>query len=259
MSKVEEIEKLKNLLDEGILSREQYNVLLEDIIGHNQKKMSKEEQLLADGAITKEQFDILTKQTNSSESSDEVVTDKDDEWKSHDCKSILKQFFDSERPYENKRMELLKYSSDERKQLIFYRLCINETLPINSPLKVNALDEMLFFFDDSLWKNAKGGMLITNKAIFYSAYDDNSTHYISWDCIYDIHEYYARNNRIYFTFAIIEEYDVEAHVDESDGYIEVFGSEEEMLSIASLFDRFFNLKGSSFRSVGYRRFNDLPD
>ena len=65
MSAIEEIEKLKKLLDEGTLSKEQYDLLLNDIIGKN-KKPSKEEQLLADGAITKEQFNILTKQSNSS-------------------------------------------------------------------------------------------------------------------------------------------------------------------------------------------------
>ena len=65
MSAIDEIEKLKKLLDEGTLSKEQYDLLLNDIIGKN-KKPSKEEQLLADGTITKEQFNILTKQSNSS-------------------------------------------------------------------------------------------------------------------------------------------------------------------------------------------------
>lgn len=253
MSKIEEIEKLKTLLDEGRLSKEQYNVLLGDIIGDNSKKMSKEEQLLAEGAITKDQFDILIKQTNSHKSSDEVVTDKDDEAKSYDCTSILKQFFDSETPYESKKMELLKYSSDERKQLILDTLCINEALPQNSPLKVNALDEMLFFFDDSLWKNAKGGMLITDKAIFsrqyayYIPHNDRLPSFTSWEEIVDIVDVtISSDGTIFVVFAITED-------SASKGSPSFFGSKEEVELIYSLFDRFFNLKAISFKSEGYER------
>lgn len=75
MSAIEEIEKLKKLLDEGTLSKEQYDLLLNDIIGKN-KKPSKEEQLLADGAITKEQFNILTKQSTSSSPPPSTNTEK---------------------------------------------------------------------------------------------------------------------------------------------------------------------------------------
>lgn len=66
MSKIEEIEKLKKLMDDGALSKDQYDLLLRDIIGENVKTLSKEEQLLADGAITQEQYDILTKQSYNS-------------------------------------------------------------------------------------------------------------------------------------------------------------------------------------------------
>lgn len=65
MSAIEEIEKLKKLLDAGALSKEQYDLLLKDIIGENIKKLSKEEQLLADGAITQEQYDLLIKNAES--------------------------------------------------------------------------------------------------------------------------------------------------------------------------------------------------
>ena len=37
MSAIDEIEKLKKLLDEGTLSKEQYDLLLNDIIGKNKK------------------------------------------------------------------------------------------------------------------------------------------------------------------------------------------------------------------------------
>ena len=53
-------------MDAGALSKEQYDLLLNNIIGDNVKKLTKEEQLLADGAITQEQYDILTKQSDNS-------------------------------------------------------------------------------------------------------------------------------------------------------------------------------------------------
>ena len=64
MSKIEEIEKLKNLLDEGALSREQYDLLLHTVVGGKENKSSKEEQLLADGAINQVQYDLLVKNKN---------------------------------------------------------------------------------------------------------------------------------------------------------------------------------------------------
>lgn len=65
MNKIEEIEKLKKLLDGGALSKEQYDLLLNDIIGDNINKLTKEEQLLADGAITQKQYDLLIGNTDS--------------------------------------------------------------------------------------------------------------------------------------------------------------------------------------------------
>ena len=58
MNKIEEIEKLKSLLDSKVISKEQYDVLLNNLIGENKIK-SKEKELLETGAISQEQYDIL--------------------------------------------------------------------------------------------------------------------------------------------------------------------------------------------------------
>jgi len=57
MNKIGEIEKLKSLLDSKVISKEQYDVLLNNLIGENKK--SKEKELLETGAISQEQYDIL--------------------------------------------------------------------------------------------------------------------------------------------------------------------------------------------------------
>tara|TARA_B110000285_G_C15052594_1_gene577790 strand:- start:24 stop:737 length:714 start_codon:yes stop_codon:yes gene_type:complete len=235
MSAIEEIEKLKKLLDEGTLSKEQYDLLLNDIIGKN-KKPSKEEQLLADGAITKEQFNILTKQTNSSNPPAVLSTNTEKkEVEKLNNTSILKKFFNTEMPYEMKRMDLLKYASTERKHLILARHNVNEILPKNSSLKVNTLDEMLFFYDDSLWGNAKGGMLITDKAIFFREYDDGITYHLDWDEITGFDGVYFNSNKITIHF-----------FDSSNNEIgaKLFGSVEQGVFISDLFERIFEFKKS---------------
>ena len=57
MNKIEEIEKLKSLLDSKVISKEQYDALLDNLIGENKK--SKEQELLETGAITQEQYNVL--------------------------------------------------------------------------------------------------------------------------------------------------------------------------------------------------------
>jgi hypothetical protein len=57
MNKIKEIEKLKSLLDSKVISKEQYDVLLNNLIGENKK--SKEKELLENGAITQEQYNVL--------------------------------------------------------------------------------------------------------------------------------------------------------------------------------------------------------
>ena len=59
MSKIEEIEKIKDLLDSGALTKNQYDLLLNEILGVDSKKETKEQQLLESGAITQEQYNLL--------------------------------------------------------------------------------------------------------------------------------------------------------------------------------------------------------
>ena len=79
MSKIEEIEKLKKLLDDGALSKDQYDLLVNNVIGDHDKKLSKEEQLLADGSITQEQYDLLIKNSESKGTTNQIVDEIDSE------------------------------------------------------------------------------------------------------------------------------------------------------------------------------------
>lgn len=76
MSKIEEIEKLKSLLDSKAISKEQYDLLLNNLIGIN--KTSKEQELLESGAINKEQYDLLLKQKHESEQAEGEIISPDD-------------------------------------------------------------------------------------------------------------------------------------------------------------------------------------
>lgn len=93
--------------------------------------------------------------------------------------NVLEDFFSKETEYSEKRMELLRFSSSDRKHKILTRFNINELAP--KKIRVGTLSELLFFYDDGLWGNAKGGMLITNKALFFLRIGDNQLYYFDWD------------------------------------------------------------------------------
>lgn len=76
MSKIEEIEKLQSLLASNAISKEQYDLLLNNLIGVNKK--SKEQELLESGAINKEQYDLLVKQKYESEKAEGKIIAPDD-------------------------------------------------------------------------------------------------------------------------------------------------------------------------------------
>lgn len=93
--------------------------------------------------------------------------------------NVLEDFFSTEKEYSEKRMELLRFSSSDRKHKILTRFNINELAP--KKIRVGTLSELLFFYDNSVWGNAKGGMLITNKALFFLQYGDDQLYYFDWD------------------------------------------------------------------------------
>ena len=92
MSKIEEIEKLKKLLDDGALSKDQYDLLVNNIIGDHDKKLSKEEQLLADGSITQEQYDLLIKNSESKGRTNQIVDEIDSEYINIKVKSGIQKW-----------------------------------------------------------------------------------------------------------------------------------------------------------------------
>jgi hypothetical protein len=94
MSKIKEIEKLKNLLDEGALSKEQYDLLIHNIVGDHDKKLSKEEQLLTDGAISQEQYDLLIKSKNKKNkgNANQIVDELDSEYLNIKVKSGVQKW-----------------------------------------------------------------------------------------------------------------------------------------------------------------------
>jgi hypothetical protein len=113
--------------------------------------------------------------------------------------NVLEDFFSNESNYIMKRMELLRFSPTERKHKILARFNINELAP--KKIRVGTLSELLFFYDDSLWGNAKGGMLITNKALFFLKYGDDQLHYLDWNEIEGFDNVYIESwNEIFVQF-----------------------------------------------------------
>ena len=123
--------------------------------------------------------------------------------------SEIEDFFLNELKYENKRrnpkrMELLRHGSGHRKDEIWRKCNKNERAP--KKYKINNLSELLFFYDDSLWRNAKCGILITSKALFVypfaASLTDNPINYALWDMIgsynCDLSGFFG--NTMYLTF-----------------------------------------------------------
>ena len=75
MSKVEEIQKLKTLLDNGALSKDHYNGLVNEIVGDNQKQLSKEKKIPVDVEISKEKYNLLDKNTENKIETDQIIVE----------------------------------------------------------------------------------------------------------------------------------------------------------------------------------------
>jgi hypothetical protein len=155
--------------------------------------------------------------------------------------NILKDFFKMETPYPMKRMELLKDASIYRKQAILQQIMnrhnANELLK-NRAIRLNNVKEMLFFYDDSLWGNAKGGVLITEQAIYFRQYSDDTVSRLDWDGVKGFNGVDYKRNQIIISFSFYHK----SKPKEWRVAYTIFADQEQGVFINNLFERIFKFK-----------------
>jgi hypothetical protein len=169
--------------------------------------------------------------------------------------NILKDFFKKETPYPMKRMELLKYASKDRKQTILQQIMnrhnANELLK-NRAIRLNDVKEMLFFYDDSLWGNAKGGILITVTAIYFRKYGDDTVSRLDWDEVTKFNGVHYNRNKITVAFN-----DRRKAKNRSLKYT-IYADQEQGLFINNLFERIFKFKKTPVKKLENRKKDGEP-
>jgi hypothetical protein len=165
MSKILEIEKIKQLLDSGALTPDQYQLLLKNIIGEEATAVPPPGEPTAPDVGLPPPIPASTVKTINI------------------AETIAK--YSAPVP---KRVKILNGFDLELRQSIIENWPLNSNKPYADVFgKLEAAD-LLLYYDDSLWRNSKSGLIITAKGFVSKCYGEEEVQYWPMDDIQKIHK-----------------------------------------------------------------------